>query len=278
MEEKKSHPALPSNYVTLAQLQERWLRKKERIEKDKELQEKQEQPQQKLQQNRQERDRDQHRAKRTTQTQRRASDFHSRTGNRFRKAFLPKILSVSQTNRFAIELSRKDHEKLEAKVEILGDNADKDSKDNKLEKRQKVKQNQRADKDMDMGTTQGTEEATTEEGKVENFEVKRGREKTAIKNELNHEVEENVEAKFRGLSMRCESDKRNARFRRSYTGFGSTHGHYGNGGSHSYGGYQWRFSRREVPKPRGNTMVWVRKEGSTSGGNVAAIETSSGSY
>ena len=285
MEDKKIHPSLPSNYVTLAQLQERWLKEKERErERQQREKEQQEQEKQKLQQKRLEENRE-----RQNKSQRRpprvhlihGDDVRSGTRNRNAKQDQLKIKDDSDNNQPAVKASCENREKLKDKAEGGVQNAEQmqDSKSKKSKRKwQKANKKPRAGKEV-AGITDCDTGVTMEgDNGVKNMNVIRGDEKEEIKSELNDKNDglvEEVEEKIGDLSINGGKGEENGRVRRPYNGFRGPHRNYG-GGSFEYRPHPPRRGYLAARKHKDDKMVWVKKGGSSEGG-VGGTEIAGGS-
>lgn len=281
MEDKKNYPPLPSNYVTLAQLQDRWFKQKEK-DKAKEEEIKQKQEQQLLQQeqhpklhqhNRPQPQRRQPKAQqqawRVIQTH--GTGFGSAASNRHPRKFGPRSRNFSQSNRVTIEDSCEKRESLETKANIGDEKAGRDGKgkESKNKKKKRVTGKPRADKKEKKLAEDAAESTMVGAKEVENSDVQRVDDKMEIESELNdksNNLMAAIEEKLGTVSMNSESDEKykglsqNGRLRRPYNSF--------RGSQRNYGG---RFRGQEVQRPRGDKQIWVRKN-EDSEGNVGGIE------
>ncbi|KAF7830535.1 putative nucleobase-ascorbate transporter 10 [Senna tora] len=260
MEDKNNYPSLPSNYVTLAQLQERWLKQKQKEEEIKAKQEEQllqrQQRPNPHQQNFRQYKRREHKPQQQTwrAIQTHPTGFGSANGNRHPKKLGPGNGNSSGSNRVAVEDSCEKREIVGHKADGGDENAGHDGEGNepkkpKKKKKKSVNQKPRAgkkEKKLAEDAAQSTMEVTKE---VENSDVQNQKveDKMEIKIELNDKSNNLmvvVEEKLGAVSLNSKSDKQNGSFRKPYSRF------YGS--QRNYGG---RFRSQVVQRPRAEALV-----------------------
>lgn len=237
MEDKKKHPSVPANYVTLVQLQERWLKEKERQEKEK-----------------------QQRERREEEVKPKLADQKDSVGKQARPS------NASKHRKSKASGSRRDEpgalawKVVEEVVAVDGDKkADQQgqspaSKKMKKKKRTQLRrQNPNPAAVKDVGHKEGVEHAPPEGGDKEDSRERRSEESRGIRangSDLDRTAE--VETKFRDLSVNGGAEKRKSESRRA----GGFHHHCGSREFRGYGagrfGGRWR-------KPRDGHVVWVKK-------------------
>ncbi|KAK4277399.1 hypothetical protein QN277_015403 [Acacia crassicarpa] len=236
MEDKNNHPSLPPNYISLAQLQERWLKQKE---KENQLQEKQqEEPQQKQQQQipklPQHNPRECHVGGRPKAQQQawRAIPAHP-TGLGHAAVECPPAKSgpknpnVPVSNRVAVEVSCETNGSVEAKADIGDGNDGQDGK----KKQSKKKWRSGKGKARAATAKKQLAEGATESTMMGSKEVVNSDEKTETKIDLKDSKSKglmmNVEQKLGAISMNSKNEKRNSRVK---TNDGSRGSQGSNGG------------------------------------------------
>ncbi|TKY57904.1 cylicin-2 protein [Spatholobus suberectus] len=277
MEERKNHPSLPSNYVTLAQLQERWLQQQNQINQPQPQPQEEKQPPPPKQNHHQRRD--QHVVAPTNGTA---------SGSRSSKQYVVKIRNDSGTHRRATEVASDDHRKSEAGIGDetadldgkIGESKKKKTKKNwKAKRKTKTRREERAEKVQEKGASgEGsvklktkTEERGASGGGSVAARGNKEAEKTTIESELKEKkknggsvITEKVEPMVRVLPMNPGNGKQNGRLGKMNNGFrhsqsqrkyyGEARYGYGNdngngNGQHSKAGMQ-----------RNEKMVWIRKD------------------
>lgn len=229
---KKNHPSLPSNYVTIVDLQQRRLKQQQQQQQEdkKEEKEKQVQTQNHL--------KEQEPHQRVDPPPAVVRTYGTAHRNHRAKRYEPKDRNHSGGTRDqSSDLNNKGKESEKAKQKTVKGNPN-------LEEEEKKKE---------IGTTsqQGTELGVERVNK----------EKKKMKGKKNDdETVEEVEQKFGGLSMNNGNGKKSWGFKR------------GNGGFRHYRSQrndfrQFRRNNDEEEKQSGNKMVWVRKDSNVGGEN-----------
>ncbi|KAK7321633.1 hypothetical protein VNO77_32464 [Canavalia gladiata] len=238
MEEKKSYPSLPPDYVTIAQLQKRWLKKQNQIN--------QPQPQ---------------------QQQLPLLNHHQPLRNRTAspKQYRVKNQKDSQTHR-ATEATSDDRRKSEAGDAIGDENTDLDGKVGDLKKKWiNKKKAQRKPKAKESRASEGAAAQGSDDA-----------EKTTIESELNNKKNnssitvEEVEQRVRVLSMNSKNDEQSGRWRKMNNGFRHSQSQkdYYSDRHYDYD-YGYRYANgQKVRVQKRDKMIWVRKDG-----NVGEFET-----
>ncbi|KAJ7966516.1 hypothetical protein O6P43_015975 [Quillaja saponaria] len=280
MEEKKNYPSLPSNFVTLFQLQERWFKEKEREQREKEILEPdRKRGQQNIEQEQKRKQKLNEQGKRVIRNTEAGFGFE----NRNRKHFGRYNRNGLESNRCWKKVSRQTHEKFEVEAKV-GDGSTererKSKKSNGKPGRKKQKNKQRPSvKEKVVEVKKNRENASLEEGKEEtkNIDLQRRDEMVGRRSERKPVIKSSiiqVERKFGGLSMNSEKEKKTGRLESPYNGYCQNQWDYKV--RYGFGPYVGRFCRPEVRKLRGDGRVWVRKDG-LSVGTAGGIETAGGS-
>ncbi|XP_028806865.1 uncharacterized protein DDB_G0283357 [Neltuma alba] len=220
MEDKNHLPSLPPNYVTLSQLQERWLKQKE---KEKQLQEKHQEEQHQKQQQQipklsQHNPREYHRGRRP-KTQQKAwqaipaclTGAGHAAVKRPSAEFGPKNPIVQESNRVVVEVSRETNETVEAEADVGDGNDGQDGKKKQRKKKWKRgKWKPRAGEEKKKLAEDATESTIVGNKEVENSDSQR-----ETKIELNGSKSNNLmnegEEELGIMSMNPENEKQNSR-------------------------------------------------------------------
>ncbi|KAF3446541.1 hypothetical protein FNV43_RR11721 [Rhamnella rubrinervis] len=243
-DDNKKHPSLPANYVTLVQLQERWLKEKERKEKEKEREEE---------------------LKRKNDS----VDHRSRPNS-----------SKSTSSNRRVWNRRDKPVALVSGVEVSGDgdkNADEGGKSVTSKKEtNRRRKNPSLQVEKEVTEKDGVAHALPENVDKEDIGSRRNEESRgrgvggglrAKGNNLDQRVE--VETKIRELSVNARTGKGNGEFRRTST--------FHNPGYREFRGNGYkRFGRRELWKQTDSGMVWIKK-GELFNGNAGTMEKSESS-
>ncbi|KAI9106697.1 hypothetical protein K1719_022225 [Acacia pycnantha] len=230
MEDKNNHPSLPPNYITLAQLQERWLKQKE---KENQLQEKQQEEQQQKQQQQipklpQHNPREYHVGRRPKAHQQawRAIPAHP-TGLGYAAVECPPAKSgpknpnVPESNRVAVEVSCETNESVEAKADIGDGNDGQDGKRKQSKKKRKSgKGKARADTEKKQLAEDATESTMVGNKEVVNSDEK-AETKIDLKDSKSNGLMMNVEQKLGAISMNSENERRHSRVKTNDSSRGS---------------------------------------------------------
>lgn len=266
-DDNKKHPSLPANYVTLAQLQERWLKEKEGKEKEKQKQEEREE-----------------KLKRKLADQKgsvghtsRPNSSKSTNSNSVGHRSRPN--SSKSTNSNIRVWNRRDKPvALVSAVEVAGDgdkNADQEGK-TVTSKRKTHGRRKNPNLEVEKGITEkdGVAHALPENGDKEDIGGRRSEESRGVGggfrakgNSLDQTVE--VETKIRDLSVNARTGKGNGKLRRP-------NGFHNRGNRELRGNGFERFGRSEVRKQRDSGMVWVKK-GEIFNGNAGTMQKSESS-
>ncbi|XP_061358023.1 serine/threonine-protein kinase CBK1-like [Gastrolobium bilobum] len=244
-QQKKNYPSLPSNYVTLAQLQERWLKQHHQSQK-------------------QDEEKEQHPMHQNLQQQPDQTVVVPRNGTASKshpaKVYQRKNRNDSVPNRRAVEVAVEAHRKSEADAGIGDEKAAPESEvsESKKKKGKKKWKGNRKPKVEEKGACEvAGAGAAAAQGNEEN-------KKTTIESELNNKkssdsvIVEKVEQKFGVLSMKSGNGKQDGRFRIMNEGFRhsqSQRNYYGYGHGLGVQHDKVRKQRKE------DKMVWVRKDG-----------------
>ncbi|KAJ7958271.1 hypothetical protein O6P43_019026 [Quillaja saponaria] len=248
-EEKKICPSLPSNFVTLVQLQERWFKEKEQeqMEKENNLEKR------KLEEEKGQQRKLQEEGEGGGQIiQKSKTGF--RSANLYRNQFRRNNRKDLEVNRCWREVSHETCNKSQVEAGILEGNTEREKKSKKSKRKQKPSVEEEVE------GSEGTKHAPLEEGKDEtkNIDVRRRDEQVGRRSEFNPVIKNSiirVERKFGDLSMKYENEKKSGRFTKPKNGHYRSHMV-----GHGYGQHG---------------MVWVRKDGH-SDGTLAGTETSGG--
>lgn len=246
----KKHPSLPANYVTLAQLQERWLKVKEEKEKEKQQQEEREE-----------------------ELKRKPADQKDSVGHRSR----PNSYKSTNSKRWVRNLRDKPVALVSGvKVAVDGDKkADQEGKSvNSKKKKHQTLKNPKIEFEKEVTEKDGVAHALPENGDKEDIGWRRKEESRGVGGGLrakgsNLDQTVEVETKIRDLSVNARTGKGNGELRRTST--------FHNRGNWEFrGNGSWRFGRREVRKQRDSGMVWVKK-GELFNGNAGTMQKSESS-
>ncbi|XWS25499.1 hypothetical protein CRYUN_Cryun27aG0073300 [Craigia yunnanensis] len=275
---KKKLPSIPSNYVTLLQLQERWIKEKERKQKEKEEKEEPQQEQEEKETKVEERINDEVAGRRS-----RKNGHFRRYDREYGKRVVegkPKEEEIATD--FAVNESE-DVEK-EKKGEELK-NEKKKKKKWKKNKKNKKEEKARVDNDVEevvvpavnaplpasVDNNKGEKEVIGDEvhaPKLASVEARRESKPRIVPKTDGRTVE--IGRKFRAMSMKDEiRTGDHCRYGRQY----GNYNHFGGNrelNKRYYGNFDWR---KELNQ-RNEGMVWVKK-GETSDGNVSGIQSSS---
>ena len=276
---QKNGPSVPSNFVTIVQLEERWLQEKQsKLKKEKEQEEaaaqEEKERQRKLQLQKLREKEEEERKRKRVQSQRRL-----KVNNDDRKP--DRRLQIWRENRRAVvEVShakRPEEPAALVAVEVgIGnvsapkEQTGEEAKENNNEKKNKKKKSSKKKKKMkprseeekekekekeEVEVTGGASHAPKVISEKENSPARRNGESEGTKSEFRPTAE--IERKFGDFTI----GKGNVRVTRPNTGF--YHGHRDNRGfGGNYRDYKGSFKfgdRKEVQKPSGAGMVWVKK-------------------
>lgn len=227
-EKKKSYPSLPSNYVTLAQLQERWLKQQSQINQPQQPQE--DQPKQQQQQ-----------VAVVVAPTKNVTVSRSSPSDRKNRGY-------SATNRRATDVAR-----------IGDETADLNGKVGESKKKKKSKSKRKHKGKERKASGEGTEAAQGNEG-AEKTTIES--ELNDKKNCNTTTVVEEVEKKLGVLSMNSGNGKQNEGSRRMNDDSHRSQSQRNHRGGYSYGKFRGQQQRYEVKMQRRKKMVWVKKDGS----------------
>lgn len=215
---KNNRPSsLPANYVTLLQLKERWLKEKEREQREKEEQEQKKEEEERLQREKEERERAQKEEEELRQQKLKEEEAKSRkpdgvvvvtnyTGRFNRREFRPVDRNVSEC----------EGAQLEGKSEEPEEKKTKKKKRPKKRKEQDRKKNNRAENEEVSTEKEGAVQAAQESSQEGNGAFRRNGERKRISFEFRAKSKngEEIEPKFRDLSLNGETEKGDDRLRR----------------------------------------------------------------
>ncbi|RDX81374.1 hypothetical protein CR513_37953, partial [Mucuna pruriens] len=259
--ERKNYPSLPSNYVTLAQLQERWLNQQNQINQP----QSKPQPQHLDQEQKQQPPKEHHQQPRDQGVVAPTNGTDSRSRPQ-KQQYVVKNRNDSGTHR-AVQVAYHDHRKLAASAGIGDETADLDEKVSESKKKKKkytkVKQKPKTEErgargDSSITEKQGNEEAEKAPMESELTEKKNG----------DSEVEQRVtvlpvEQGVRVLSINSGNGKQKEILGKMNNGFRHSQSQRKHYGEASYGKGKGKGNGQHLKvgvQGRETKMVWVRKD------------------